>query len=275
MSSLASVFHSNLTNTQRDTLLRHSRSHQTRQETWREPETPVSTERVDMNYPEKETGGEIGSFQNDHQASQQTITAENITPIQLQVEPGALAVSTPTISLNDTPNVSVDTSTDRTIHNTPPTPLFSNDWGEDPGNQPSLQSDQWDARLDTGWASWLTGVDFDLEAVNLSLLHATSELVPTMGRVADQCMIGFSEDLDVASVGQPAELQEAHVQRKWHTYSEQISSGYMSPNASQERRLIDEAYRKKLTDNLRQQVQNGILPSTCFLVRATPLIARI
>ena len=110
--------------------------------------------------------------------------------------------------------------TDSAIHNTPPTTLFSTDCGEDPGNQPGL----WDARLDTGWSSWLTGVDFDLEAVNLSLLHATADLAPTTDRVVDQGMIGFSEDLDLAPERESAKRQEAHIQRKWHTYSEQTSS---------------------------------------------------
>lgn len=125
----------------------------------------------------------------------------------------------------------------------------------------------WDVPPDRAWESWLTGVDFDLEAVNLSLLHATSDFVPTMESVPEQSMMGFSEGLNSAIECDPGVRQESLIQRKWHTYSEQTPSGCMTPNASQEYRHIDETYRKRLTDSLRQRVQNGILPSTSFLVQ--------
>lgn len=258
---------------QRDTLLRHFRSHRTGQESWQEAESPLLFGSQEISHPEREMGSEIVSGQNDNWDSQQTTTAASVGPIQVQVESGALALPHPTIVSNDTSNISMDTES--AIHSTPPTTLFSTDGCGDPGNQQNLQPNMWDVRPDRVWQSWLTGVDFDLEAVNLSLLHATSDLVPAMESVPEQGMMGFSEGLGPALECEPGGRQESLIQRKWHTYSEQTPSGCMTPNGSQEHRHIDETYRRRLADSLRQRVQNGILPSTSFLVQFAPSNARL
>ncbi|OGM45332.1 hypothetical protein ABOM_005614 [Aspergillus bombycis] len=112
----------------------------------------------------------------------------------------------------------------------------------------------WDGPGDLDWTSWLTGADFDLDALNQSLLEST-EL-----RAHDAARTGG---------GAPGP-----VQRRWHTFSETaISSGQTTPDRGdpstndpgQIRIFADESYRQRLAESLRQRIQPGILPSTGFL----------
>lgn len=131
-------------------------------------------------------------------------------------------------------------------------------------NQESPPPPLWDSRLDQEWETLLTGDDFDLNAVNMSLLSATSQYIPTASAE-------LSFDLDTTT-SQPLPLHhqaKQHsntVQRKWHTFCEMSSSGQMTPDVLNEESYIDETYRKRLADRLQQRVQTGILPSTPFLV---------
>ncbi|KAB8264803.1 hypothetical protein BDV32DRAFT_75580 [Aspergillus pseudonomiae] len=112
----------------------------------------------------------------------------------------------------------------------------------------------WDGPGDLDWTSWLTGTDFDLDALNQSLLESTELHAKDAAR----------------SLGGAA----GPIQRRWHTFSETaISSGQTTPDQSdpgnnhpgQIRIFADESYRQRLAESLRQQIQPGILPSTGFL----------
>ncbi|GAB1192603.1 hypothetical protein APSETT444_001796 [Aspergillus pseudonomiae] len=112
----------------------------------------------------------------------------------------------------------------------------------------------WDGPGDLDWTSWLTGTDFDLDALNQSLLESTELRAKDAAR----------------SLGGAA----GPIQRRWHTFSETaISSGQTTPDQSdpgnnhpgQIRICADESYRQRLAESLRQQIQPGILPSTGFL----------
>ena len=175
-------------------------------------------------------------------------------------------VSPPNSSSVDkhTPNMSIGESTYPT-QVTPLTSLFSLETGDAWRDHASPQPPIWDYPLDREWETLLTGEDFDLEAVNLSLLYATSDYVP----VEAISGMEMTRPLPVqpASVSRDDVKQHANtVQRKWHTFSELASSGEMTPDVPREASLIDESYRKRLAERLQQRVQHGILPSTPFLV---------
>lgn len=152
---------------------------------------------------------------------------------------------------------------------TPLTSFFSLETSDAWRNQDSPQPPPlpppplWDSQLDQEWETLLTGDDFDLNAVNMSLLNATSHYMPTTE------MSAFDLDatpMQPLSVDLQAKQHSLTIQRKWHTFCEMSSSGEMTPDLSHEQSCMDENYRKRLADRLQQRVQTGILPSTPFLV---------
>jgi len=115
---------------------------------------------------------------------------------------------------------------------------------------------------DLDWMSWLTGPDFDLDALNQSLIETT-------------------ENQTTNPIQNSKEVQ-GPIQRRWHTFSESIvSSGQTTPDLrcpnSSDRdhghihMIADESYRQKLAEGLQQRIQTGILPSTGFLVSVSYL----
>lgn len=174
-------------------------------------------------------------------------------------------VSPPNSSSVDkhTPNMSIGESTHPT-QITPLTSLFSLETGDAWRDQASPQPPIWDYPLDREWETLLTGEDFDLEAVNLSLLYATSDYVPVEAISGMEMTPPLPVQPSVNSEG--AKQHANTVQKKWHTFSELASSGEMTPDLPREASLIDEMYRKRLAERLQQRVQHGILPSTPFLV---------
>ncbi|KAF9891575.1 hypothetical protein FE257_003586 [Aspergillus nanangensis] len=110
-----------------------------------------------------------------------------------------------------------------------------------------------DHGLESDWISWLTGTDFDVDAMNQSLLESAAPgISPT---VAESCG------------------SRAPIQRHWHTFCETITSSNPTPDgtsvgnldSSHLQAFTDEAYRQKLAESLQQHVQPGTLPSTAFL----------
>ncbi|XHG04457.1 hypothetical protein AWENTII_007725 [Aspergillus wentii] len=113
-----------------------------------------------------------------------------------------------------------------------------------------------DGLRDLDWMSWLTGPNFDLEALNQSLIETTEMQLTDLVRNPDEA--------------------PGPIQRRWHTFSESIvSSGQTTPDrrrpGSSDRdrghihMIPDESYRQTLAESLQQRVQPGILPSTGFL----------
>lgn len=126
--------------------------------------------------------------------------------------------------------------------------------------------------LESGWISWLTGDDFDLDAVNTSLLQATTgDLLPVVQMPDDDPLTtGASFGPQAADVGSTP-CGDA-ISDKWHTHCGQTSSVNITPDPAIDPNQIDESYRNELADRLQQRVQTGILPSTTFLVRPFPFI---
>ncbi|CAG7916347.1 unnamed protein product [Penicillium olsonii] len=119
----------------------------------------------------------------------------------------------------------------------------------------------WDYRLDGDWETILTGDNFDLDAVNTSLLHATSEALSALD-IPDIPELGNPD----SSVDEHAKEQASLLQRKWHTFFEVAAiSGHTTPEISQSGGHIDDSYRHSLHERLQPRVQHGILPSTRFL----------
>ncbi|GKZ25808.1 hypothetical protein AbraIFM66951_000791 [Aspergillus brasiliensis] len=123
----------------------------------------------------------------------------------------------------------------------------------------------WSGQWDEGWTSLLTAADFDLDAINQTLLESTDQrpqnLTPQPASISPA-----PESLPDATTGLTA------VQRRWHTFSEtKLPSQRASPEplsggtTGPLRTHADDRYRQKLVESLRPPVQVGILPSTSFL----------
>lgn len=149
---------------------------------------------------------------------------------------------------------------------------------QDPGcdfqvNESLNLSDIPSVELESGWISWLMGDNFDLDAVNSSLLQATTGDFLAVDQMPDEnprATDSFSDFPQATDAGL-APSGDA-IRDKWHTHCGQATSGTISPNPANDRNQIDETYRHELAMRLEQRVQTGILPSTTFLVSFTPLI---
>jgi hypothetical protein len=148
---------------------------------------------------------------------------------------------------------------------------------QDPGgdfrvNESLNLSDIPSVDLEPGWISWLMGDKFDLDAVNSSLLQATTGDL-AVDRMPDEDPLAtdsFSVGPQATGAGL-APIGDA-IREKWHTHCGQATSGIISPDLANDRNQIDESYRDELAKRLEQRVQTGILPSTTFLVSSTLFI---
>lgn len=164
-----------------------------------------------------------------------------------------------------TPSLSIGDSGTYPAQLTPLPSLLSLESSDAWRNQPSPSPALWDYRPDRDWETLLTGDDFDLDAVNLSLLCATADYAPTLGTIPDLEAVRPPSQ-SVSHIENEHAMERAlTVRKKWHTFSGAASSGEMTPDQATEG-IIDESYRKRLAERLQQRVQHGILPSTPFLV---------
>lgn len=232
----------------RDTLLRHSRSHTAGHEDSGTHDVSIET-------------GDTGCLDPEFM-SQAPATSIPAIPIHPEATNNIISPPNSTSIDNPTPSFSIGENS-YPSQVTPLTSFFSLEASDTWKNQGNPPPPLWDPQLDREWESLLTGDDFDLDAVNMSLLCATSQYVPTSE---------FALDLNsTVSQSLPIDPQAKEnsniVQRKWHTFCEMLSSGRLTPDVPREGNFyIDETYRKRLADGLQQRVQTGILPSTPFLV---------
>ncbi|CAI7639758.1 unnamed protein product [Penicillium manginii] len=130
------------------------------------------------------------------------------------------------------------------------------------GAWPTFWSGQWDEV----WTSLLTADDFDLDAVNHTLLASTDQrpqdLIPQPAFVSPA----------TESLPDPT-MSLTTIQRRWHTFSEtKVPSQRASPvplrdaAPGQISTHADDLDRQNLIESLWPNVQAGILPSTKFLV---------
>lgn len=139
--------------------------------------------------------------------------------------------------------------------------------GEYDGAQENIGTDLWNTQLDIGSSPFFAGEDFDLDAMNLSILQATSQSFHAMESTSRQGTTDQLEPLNFLPEGQYRGKPSSHVQRRWHTFSEHTPSGDATPTDTQERLGLNDDHRQRLVESLGQRVQHGILPSTSFLVR--------
>ncbi|KAE8341953.1 hypothetical protein BDV24DRAFT_45916 [Aspergillus arachidicola] len=121
----------------------------------------------------------------------------------------------------------------------------------------------WNGQWEEDFPSLLAWDNFDLDAVNQTLLESM-----------DYGMHNTAPDPIDNSLPLEPNFNLPHgltlVQRKWHTFSEPtIPSGDTTPAHLRTNNTVsthgDDRYRQKLDESLRQKVQPGILPSTKFL----------
>ncbi|CRG84369.1 Zinc finger protein 281 [Talaromyces islandicus] len=192
---------------------------------------------------------------------------QNLSRPKVTVQDASEAISLPMEISNIFPHtpdtsIAVDSNIISRPLETPTSALFSTESQEFSINQAAgLPPSVWPSGNDTGWASWLADEDFDLEAINLSLLQASDNTVQTVNDVMDQTFADFAVDHHEESQPDP----QPSIQRTWHTYTVLETSGDNTPPSSQKKLPINDAYRKRLAENLRQNVQHGIVPSTSFL----------
>lgn len=123
---------------------------------------------------------------------------------------------------------------------------------------------------------FLATEEMDLEELSLSLLNATGEYplqpVTIDAPISPAVSVGQC-DTDLASDNtHTAPGQATVVQRSWHTFSGHAPSGYVTPNSRQEHDRLDDACHKNLEDRLQPRLQRGTLPSASFLVRRKILL---
>lgn len=152
---------------------------------------------------------------------------------------------------------------------------------QDPGcglqvNESLHLSDIPDVELESGWISWLTCDKFDLDAVNSSLLQATTGNFLAADRMPDENPLA-TDSVNAGPQAPDVGLTPSGdaIREKWHTHCGQAISGAISPNSVNECNQIDENYRHELAMRLEQRVQTGILPSTTFLVSMISFILHV
>lgn len=205
-------------------------------------------------------------------ASKTGSVTEDMTALMSPPNSTAIDQQTPNLSIGENPTYPTQMSPLASF-----LPLEAGDtWRYDQSSSPSAL---WEYHLDNReWETLLTGNDFDLEAVNFSLMCATSDHVPPL---AADAMPDSNTRPPIPSVSVPnidtdsAKKHATMVQEKWHTFpgdAERALSGQMTPLAQPPgNSFIDENYRTRLAARLQQRVQHGILPSTPFLVRISPM----
>ncbi|CEO59752.1 hypothetical protein PMG11_04416 [Penicillium brasilianum] len=258
-----------------DTLLRHSRSHPAGSNAY--SSTAGMYRSIDESIDES-MNDEYEKHHLDRELISHTISSDMpAVPVNIEhmshldhLNPIAgnmmAPVSPPNSSSIDkhTPNMSIGETSSYPTQITPLNSLFSLETGDAWRNQASPQPPIWNFQFDRELETLLTGEDFDLDAVNMSLLYATSDYVP-VDAIPGMNVTRLPPPVDIVSSSDNIQRHVEAVQRKWHTFSELLPSGQMTPDVPREASLIDESYRKRLAERLQQRVQHGILPSTPFL----------
>lgn len=113
--------------------------------------------------------------------------------------------------------------------------------------------------------------NMDLGDLNMSLLNtATVESLPQMTTgddVSRNLRFNLAQTSDSFTPdGSNIREPDSIIQRSWHTYCSNSSSGYVTPDPGQDQYAVDEDCHRELVDKLQPRLQPGTLPSTSFLV---------
>ena len=250
----------------RDTLLRHTRSHRRRDGSDDGLDSQKGTGVLHVTPPTTESGLEGLTAATLHPMSPSilSLSTGNIATIRTPLNGTTERVETGTVSVDGDINVSSELDLPISLP-------------QDPGcdfeiNENLNLSDIPSVELEPGWISWLMGDEFDLDAVNSSLLQATTGDFLAVDRMPDEDPPA-TDSFSVAPQATDAGLAPIGgvIREKWHTHCGQATSGVVSPDPANNHNQIDEIYRHELAKRLEQRVQTGILPSTTFLVSFIPL----
>lgn len=252
-----------------DTLLRHSRSHEAKGAITEGSEAPPSDDRdeqchdLDMSFGDATSGSTeaapLGHMPLGLASHQQQCSI--VAGPQDSLMSGAL---TPRAS--PTLNNSYDSTTCRDeiapdLSGEPFLPI--QDLDQQYGWLP-----QWDTDigLDTQWLIDFTGERLDANGLSGSVPLDFS--FPNQARQMPsptphpQTQLEGSSGLEHSSEG------DTDIRRKWHSYIEIDTTGYIPPDLSQDRYQVDETCHQSLADRLRPRMREEPIPSTKFLVSA-------
>ncbi|UNI22990.1 hypothetical protein JDV02_008832 [Purpureocillium takamizusanense] len=251
--------------TRQDTLLRHSKSHDAyvTGDAW--PPSGVvghgaassSSQSPRGDVAAAEAASIMAAFASPHQTSfpQQHMdgiaTPSNTCPFTVDGQPSTSAVSDDQIF---------------SAQGTATTDMSPLDDGADPrfsGLTPFTED------LTAQWSSYFAGNEFDIALLDPSLFTAPS---------SEPQPLALPQEASVPTMSNPkspapptsytprlASLPKTVIQRRWHTFSGGLSSGYITPDATDDRRSVDEICHRDLTERLQPRLQSGSLPSTTFL----------
>lgn len=127
----------------------------------------------------------------------------------------------------------------------------------------SPPSIQWDIDLDAQVPNWLAGDDFDLNALNSSVLVSAMNDVPLLVCNDDDIsMLSPHEQ----SINVDEYHEEHHIRQHWFSFIPAGDTGHVTPDVMPEQTQVDDQYREGLSRCLQQRVLAEALPSTEFLV---------
>lgn len=129
---------------------------------------------------------------------------------------------------------------------------------------PQGTADSWGLNANSQVPGWFVSDDFDLTALNSSIMAPVQDQLPYPGIVPEPTP-PITVDHTEYTPGAGGEHKEDVVSRHWLTYLATDGSGMNTPDVP-EQTQVDDAYRDSLSRQLQQRVQNEPLPSTDFLV---------
>lgn len=122
---------------------------------------------------------------------------------------------------------------------------------------------QWNLNMDSQVPTWLADEDFDLNALNSSVMENTMSYFAPLNTRNEVDPLVFA----VQPPDEPImDRKEDQVRQRWFTFIGTHDPGYITPDAIPEQTEVDERYREKLSQRLQQRVPTESLPSTDFLV---------
>ena len=130
--------------------------------------------------------------------------------------------------------------------------------------------DYCDTQFDFQNPDWLVGDDFDIDALNHSIMSTPAGFrTPNASNCANVDR-GFGRN----AVAEPRSCDFnmpgiEELQKRWYTYIDQdrtTFTGQLTPDGVEERAQVDEFYRVNLSQKLQSQLSDDPLPSTEFLV---------
>ena len=123
---------------------------------------------------------------------------------------------------------------------------------------------QWNIDLEAQVPNWLADDDFDLNALNSSVMASAVNDVPTLACQAEESPL-------LAFLAQPTSVHEPREEdllcHQWFSFIPARDTGRNTPNTVPEQTEVDDQYREGLSNCLQQRVMAEPLPSTEFLVR--------